>query len=256
MRLIAVAADMMKPYIKINSVDNSTINYTLHGCGHIEKINFYMIPESEFGKPLNDKYIFANKTEQFCYWGRFFANHSYWDTMTFKPKDNHIIYIQLVGVDNAFSSQSKPKPEIKPQGHLVRLRSITNYTVSNDNYILKGDDRFISNPIININGNYVEIDDYNAYIFNSSMLSLIDNNSTKNIQTYINVTRTECSCKSNDWHFDVSVKYIYNPNNTNLDNITLNKKDTTEFNLYNKNLNCDEVNSFNGNCDVFTRIYY
>ena len=95
MRLIAAAADMMKPYIKINSIDNSTINYTLHGCGHVERVKFYMAPDSENDKPLNEKYMFANKTEQFCFWGKYAANHTSWDTITFKPKDNHTIYILL-----------------------------------------------------------------------------------------------------------------------------------------------------------------
>jgi hypothetical protein len=252
MRLIAAAADMMKPYIKINSVDNSTINYTLHGCGHVERVKFYMIPDNENNKTLNEKYMFANKTEQFCIWGKYAANDTNWDTITFQPKENHTIYILLDEVDDAFSSQNKPKPEVKSQGHLTRIRSMPNYSIMNDNYILKGNDKFRSNPIININGTFTEVDDYNAYILNSSMINLVDINSTKEFETCVKVTRNDCNCKTSNWLFDLSVKFIYNPNKADIDNTELTIIDNTEYTLYNKDLNCEEINSIKGECDILT----
>jgi hypothetical protein len=215
-----------------------------------------MIPEIDLGKPFDERYVIANKTAQFCIWGKFNQNKNNWDILEIKPRENHILYIQLISIDRAFANQNTPKPEIKPQTHLVRLRTVQNYTVSNDNYILKGNDKYVSNPIMNINSTLIEIDDYNAYLLNSNMISLIDYNCncSKNIKAIIDIKRSECSCKSSEWLFNVNVRLIYNPNEIKIDNMNLTLKETNEYTLYRKYINSDKIDNIKGNCDVLRSI--
>src|SRR5690348_3472503 len=82
--------------------------------------------------------------------------------------------IRLKRPDSSWNSQIKPDPNVLPQTHLVRGRTIHNYTVKNNHYIFRGNDYFYSNPVIyNDSANY-EIDDYNAFI-----LGLLDRDNIK-----------------------------------------------------------------------------
>ena len=165
-------------------------------------------------------------------------------------KNNYLALIKLTNVDNIWSNQISPEPLIKPQTHIVRLRSVSNYTVKNENYILNGNNYFLSNRIFKKDNITYEIDDNNAYLFNSNMVkanTIINNNFR--IKAFYNFEKFANFTKTSEWLFRLNLSFIIQVNNEDSEE-NFQEYDNTILHILFKQINLDNVIIKNNNCNI------
>jgi len=104
------------------------------------------------------------------------------------------LLIEINNPDKNWTMQNRPSPQMNPQTHLVRLRSIDNYKANNQNFIIKGNKYFYSNLFLfNGKNSAFEIDDLDAFFFdknyfkvNFHFLNVFKRNNNENLTININ----------------------------------------------------------------------
>jgi hypothetical protein len=276
MRLIAATAELAKPYIDVNIEGQiNSIEYELHGCLESNKVVLFIIPLNEYNITDNNipaHYLKETHASVKCFMSNLLTNstNSYFNVTGYH---NSVAILKTLGVDYDLLSQDKPEPNVPPQSHLIKVRSEKNYKAENDNYILKGNDQFYSNPvIITTVGKLIEIDDHCAYLLskNNSLLYLEqfteviskENENTVNytIESGLNIHIFDEVNYTSDWLFEISLNFLINKSQNKVKRSEIDHEKMKEnklpqmasMHIINKNatLNDIDVNQI-ANCDIF-----
>lgn len=143
------------------------------------------------------------------------------DVKTEQSKDTVTLsIIKILNPDSDWTTQHKPDPNVPPQSHQVRARTISNYNVRNANYILKGNTYFYSYPVIRTSkGDLIELDNLESYLFTSQYISFLGREHSSEgayveIKAYIKDSPRTFD-KASDRTFDLLVDLIYWKDSTN-----------------------------------------
>jgi hypothetical protein len=145
-RLSLAAIDMISPYV-LFKIDSGDVRFKLMGCKSVETFEIIVLGYYEsLTDSISNPSIILNKTmENFsCYWNDY-KEYNLKDFVNLEEKQ--IIFFKF-RTDSNWFIQDKPDPNIPPQSFVVFLRSNSSKIYSNPNYLIKGNDYFLSNPII------------------------------------------------------------------------------------------------------------
>jgi hypothetical protein len=145
-RLSLAAIDMLSPYVLFN-IDSRNVRFKLMGCKSVETFEIIVFEYyNSITDSISNPMISMNKTmENFsCYWNDY-QEYNLNDFVDLEKKQ--IIFFKF-RTDSSWFNQDKPDPNIPPQSLAVFIRSNSSKIYSNPNYFIKGNDYFLSNPII------------------------------------------------------------------------------------------------------------
>ena len=144
-RLALATIDMVLTYVLFTVQNNETI-FKILGCKSVLwfKIVTLEFEGSEFDSinqhKEKDMKTVGNLT---CYWENY-SEYKLSDFVDLRMKK--IIYI-MFAADGSWSNQNQPDPNIPPQSFAVNLRK-GNFSESNQNYYVKGNEYFRSNYVV------------------------------------------------------------------------------------------------------------
>jgi hypothetical protein len=227
MRLIAATAELAKPYIDLNiEGPNGTIRYDLHGCIEVNKVVLFIIPIHEYdfdNTKIHEKYLKQTHPNVKCFINNKLSVNKTENHFNISGYNNSIVILKTLGIDYDLHDQTNPEPKVSPQSHLMKVRNEIGYSVENDNYQLKGNDKYFSNPvIITDKDKLVEVDDYSAYLLNKnkSLLSLEKythneiydkengNKVTYSIESGLNIKAYNETSYTSDWLFEITLNFV------------------------------------------------
>jgi hypothetical protein len=283
MRLIAATTELVKPFIELDILKEGMLGYTLHGCLEVNKVVLFAIPKSEFKETdhIHSKYLKDMHIDVKCkdmlnigFMKDFLNNTKSTNYFNITDYKDSIIILKMLGIDQDLLIQNNPNPNVLPQSHLSKSRSLTNYTAENDNYILKGSDYFYSNPVlINLSGKAVEIDDLSAFWLNqlpkslemekyTDIAVLVDNKTLAyNIYSDMNIKTYRDFQYTSDWLFSITFNFIISDGKLNendvikymgvLNNLNITALDNNRIHFlsYNSTTNKTDTNSFD--CEIY-----
>jgi len=136
-------------------------------------------------------------------------------------------------VDSNWANQVEPDPNVKPQTHVVRQRTVPNYNVSNDNYYLKGNTYSLSNYIVSLGSEFFEIDSIEDFLSQqecycqsyklNTMINYIGHEE-KTLRSYIKPKLVKRDFKVSKWLFEFDFLFVeYEKGVTSIDKENLDK---------------------------------
>lgn len=145
-RLSLAAIDMISPYVLFN-IDSSDLRFKIMGCKSVESFELIVLEYTDsLTDSISNPTISMNKTmENFsCYWN----DYKEYNLKDFVDLDKKQIIFFKFRTDSHWFVQDQPDPNIPPQSFAVFIRSNSSDVYSNSNYFIKGNNYFLSNPII------------------------------------------------------------------------------------------------------------
>ena len=248
MRLIYSGSDLISASIFIDASKITTkedtkqviFPYRIMGCKTLKTISIYKYSFHTVNKEILyinnifEKSIEIAKIENpICYWSDYSKTYNLEinstiidDRAPFSYESKGTIYfIRGEGPDSEWKSQIKPDPNVEPQSHIVKSKTIKNYNISNGNFTLRSNYYFYSHPIIILENGFVSVvDDIDSlfYKMNQDVL-LIPFHSTMydyNLSTLVDFEQKKNSHSlSSEIVFEVSVTILFSESNSKISSI-------------------------------------